>query len=41
MEWMKSPVRGLGSMRPLDMQGTRIETETLLDLIVRLERGGV
>ncbi|WP_409281276.1 antitoxin Xre/MbcA/ParS toxin-binding domain-containing protein [Pseudomonas defluvii] len=41
MEWMKSPVRGLGSMHSLDMLGTTIETEALLDLIGRLERGVV
>lgn len=38
-KWMSSPVRGLGSKRPLDMLGTRAETEAVLDLIGRLERG--
>lgn len=38
-EWMRSPVRGLGSRRPLDMLTTRVETEAVLDLIGRLERG--
>jgi putative toxin-antitoxin system antitoxin component (TIGR02293 family) len=38
-EWMSSPVRGLGSKCPLDMLGTRVESEAVLDLIGRLERG--
>lgn len=38
-EWMRSPVRGLGSKRPLDMLRTRVETKAVLDLIGRLERG--
>lgn len=37
--WMNSPVRGLGSKRPLDMLKTRVETEAVLDLIGRLDRG--
>jgi putative toxin-antitoxin system antitoxin component (TIGR02293 family) len=40
-EWMRSPVRGLGSRRPLDMLNTRVETEAVLDLIGRLERGAL
>lgn len=40
-KWMNSPVRGLGSRRPLDMLGTRVETNAVLDLIGRLERGVV
>ncbi|WP_448118184.1 type II RES/Xre toxin-antitoxin system antitoxin [Pseudomonas serbica] len=38
-EWMNSPDRGLGSRRPMDMLGTRVETKAVLDLIGRLERG--
>ena len=37
-KWMNSRVRGLGSRRPLDMLGTRVETNAVLDLIGRLER---
>jgi putative toxin-antitoxin system antitoxin component (TIGR02293 family) len=38
-KWISSPVRGLGSKRPIDMLGTRVETKAVLDLIGRLERG--
>jgi putative toxin-antitoxin system antitoxin component (TIGR02293 family) len=38
-EWMGSPARGLGSKRPLEMLRTRVETNAVLDLIGRLERG--
>lgn len=38
-EWMNSPVRGLGSKRPLEMLRTRVETRAVVDLIGRLERG--
>ena len=38
-EWMSSPVRGLGSKRPLDMLGTRVETKAVFDLIGKLEKG--
>ena len=38
-EWMATPVRGLGSKRPLDMMRTRVETKAVIDLIGRLERG--
>ena len=38
-EWISSPIRGLGSKRPLDMLGTRVETKAVLDLIGQLERG--
>jgi putative toxin-antitoxin system antitoxin component (TIGR02293 family) len=38
-KWMCSPVRGLGSRRPIDMLCTRVETNAVLDLIGRLERG--
>ena len=38
-EWVSSPVRGLGSRRPIDMLGTRVETKAVLDLIGQLERG--
>ena len=37
-ECMITPVRGLGSKRPLDMMRTRVETEAVIDLIGRLER---
>ncbi|WP_447764707.1 antitoxin Xre-like helix-turn-helix domain-containing protein [Pseudomonas reinekei] len=39
MEWITLPVRGLGSKRPIDMLGTRVETKAVFDLIGRLERG--
>ncbi|RON56136.1 type II RES/Xre toxin-antitoxin system antitoxin [Pseudomonas frederiksbergensis] len=38
-KWMSSPVRGLGSKRPLDMLGTRVGTKAVFDLIGRLENG--
>lgn len=38
-QWMKSPVRGLNSRAPLDMMSTRVETQTVMDLIRRLENG--
>lgn len=38
-KWMCSPVRGLGLKRPLDMLGTRVEANAVLDLIGRPERG--
>jgi putative toxin-antitoxin system antitoxin component (TIGR02293 family) len=38
-EWMNSPVRGLGLRRPIDMLGTRVETNAVFDLIGQLERG--
>lgn len=37
--WMSSPVRGLGLKSPLDMLRTRVETNAVLALIGRLERG--
>jgi putative toxin-antitoxin system antitoxin component (TIGR02293 family) len=37
-DWMSTPVRGLGSKRPLDMMRTSVETEAVIDLIGRLER---
>lgn len=37
-DWMSTPVRGLGSKRPLEMMRTRVETEAVIDLIGRLER---
>jgi len=36
---MSTPVRGLGSKRPLDMISTMVETNAVLDLICRLQRG--
>ncbi|POA28207.1 MULTISPECIES: antitoxin Xre/MbcA/ParS toxin-binding domain-containing protein [unclassified Pseudomonas] len=38
-QWMKSPVRGLNSRAPIDMMATRVETQTVMDLIGRLEHG--
>ncbi|WP_350647159.1 antitoxin Xre/MbcA/ParS toxin-binding domain-containing protein [Pseudomonas sp. HY13-MNA-CIBAN-0226] len=38
-EWMQSPARGHGSLRPIDMVRTRVETNAVVDLIGRLERG--
>jgi putative toxin-antitoxin system antitoxin component (TIGR02293 family) len=38
-EWMNSPARGLGAKRPRDMLRTRVETNAVLDLIGRLQRG--
>jgi putative toxin-antitoxin system antitoxin component (TIGR02293 family) len=38
-EWMSTPVRGLGSKRPIDMLGTRVETKAIFDFIGQLERG--
>ncbi|MBD0678078.1 antitoxin Xre-like helix-turn-helix domain-containing protein [Pseudomonas sp. PSB11] len=38
-EWMTSPVPGLGAKRPIDMLGTRVETQAVVDLIGQLERG--
>ncbi len=38
-EWMSSPVRGLGSKRPIEMLRTRVETKAVFDLIGQLERG--
>jgi putative toxin-antitoxin system antitoxin component (TIGR02293 family) len=37
-KWISTPVRGLGSKRPLDMMRTSVETEAVIDLIGRLER---
>jgi len=31
MEWMRSPVHGLGSKRPIDMLGTRVETKAVFE----------
>lgn len=38
---MSSQVRGLGSRRPFDILGTRVETTEVLDLIGRLESGAL
>ncbi|MFJ3368002.1 antitoxin Xre/MbcA/ParS toxin-binding domain-containing protein [Pseudomonas sp. NPDC086251] len=38
-ESMSSPARGLGSKRPLEMLRTRVESNAVLDLIGRLQRG--
>lgn len=37
--WINSPVRGLGSRRPLEMLRTRVETQAVLDVIGQLEGG--
>lgn len=37
--WITSPVRGLGSKTPLEMLGTRVETQAVIDLLGRLENG--
>lgn len=38
-KWMSSPLQGLGLKRPIDMLGTWVEANAVLDLIGRLERG--
>lgn len=38
-KWISSPVRGLGSKRPIDMLCTRVETKAVFDFIGQLERG--
>jgi putative toxin-antitoxin system antitoxin component (TIGR02293 family) len=38
-EWMTSPVRALGSKRPIEMLGTMVEAKAVVDLIGQLERG--
>jgi putative toxin-antitoxin system antitoxin component (TIGR02293 family) len=38
-KWMSAPVQGLGLKRPIDMLGTRVEANAVLDLIGRLESG--
>lgn len=38
-KWMSSRVLGLGSRRPLDMLGTRVETNEVFELMGRLEMG--
>lgn len=38
-DWLKRPVKGLGGKRPLDMLGSTAETESILELIGRLEHG--
>lgn len=40
-KWMILPARGLGSKAPLEMLGTRVETQAVMDLIGRLENGVV
>lgn len=37
--WMTVPVRGLGSKAPLEMLGTRVEAQAVIDLLGRLENG--
>ncbi|MEH6387147.1 MULTISPECIES: antitoxin Xre/MbcA/ParS toxin-binding domain-containing protein [Pseudomonas] len=38
-QWMNAPVKGLGGKAPMDMLGTNVEAEAVLDLIGRLEHG--
>lgn len=38
-QWLLNPVRGLGGRRPVEMIATSAETESVLDLIGRLEHG--
>lgn len=37
--WLEEPAHGLGGRRPMDMLGSTAETESVLDLIGRLEHG--
>lgn len=37
--WLRQPVKGLGNRRPVEMIGTSVETQAVLDLIGRLEHG--
>lgn len=37
--WLKTPVRGLGNRKPVDMLATSAETEAVMELIGRLEHG--
>lgn len=38
-KWMSSPVQGLWLKRPIDILGTRVEANAVLDVIGGLERG--
>ena len=38
-DWMRSKVKGLGDKTPMEMLGTSVESEAVLDLIGRLEHG--
>ena len=38
-QWLKQPIRGLGDKTPLSMLGTSAESQTVLDMIGRLEHG--
>lgn len=38
-KWMITPLRGLGSRRPLDLRGTRAESSAVFDLVGQLEMG--
>jgi putative toxin-antitoxin system antitoxin component (TIGR02293 family) len=38
-KWMRTPVKGLGGKAPIEMLGTSVESEAVLDLIGRLEHG--
>ena len=37
--WLRKPARGLGNRKPVDMLATSAETETVMELIGRLEHG--
>lgn len=39
VEWITHKIPGLGHFRPIDMLGNHINTQAVLDLITRLERG--
>lgn len=41
VKWMVTPLRALGSRRPLDMLGTRAQSNAVFDLIGRLEMGAL
>lgn len=38
-QWLKQPLRGLGDRTPLSMLSTSAESQTVLDMIARLEHG--
>jgi uncharacterized protein (DUF2384 family) len=40
-KWMSSPVQSLGLMRSPNELGAKVEANAVLDLIGRLERGGL
>lgn len=38
-QWLKTPTRGLGGRKPIEMLATAAESKAVLDLIGRLEHG--